>query len=147
MGNWLHYKQSGEYHLIRRKGNISSYFAFTPNSLSGNLEIEIDTELANLMSTASRLLGQLEGMSAFLPNAAAVESVFMRKEALMSCWLEGIDMPFYDVFDVTKRDKTSISFAQDYVTTTKYGLKKIASSQYTNNLLCQGTKGHGLENI
>jgi len=137
MGSRLFYRKSGEYHFIQTDRASTSYSTFTPNPLSEKLEVEVDAELANLMSNANRLLGQLEGMSAFLPNVEAIESVFMHKEALLSCQIDGRTALPYSVFDASKKDKIETRFIRDYVSVMNYGLNKMNTSQYISKLLCE----------
>jgi Fic family protein len=135
MKEFLRHKHSGEFRQII-KGN-SSYYTFIPNPLSSGLEIEVDFELANLMSAANRLLGQLEGVSAFLPNAAAIESIFVCKEALLSCRIDGINEFLYHFLDASEKNRSKAQSIRDYVSVMKYGLDKTAASQYMNALLCE----------
>lgn len=48
--NRLRYRKSGQYRLMTEAK--FPYYTFIPNPLSGDLEIEIDAELATLLSTA-----------------------------------------------------------------------------------------------
>jgi Fic family protein len=137
MKNRLGYRKSGTYRTIPKDQGKSRYTTFIPNPLSEDLDIEIDPQLANLMNMANRLLGQLEGMSAFLPNAAAIESVFMNKEALLSRWIDGSSTSLYSVFDISEKDKYKSRSVRDYAVAMRYGLDKTATSQYTNKLLCE----------
>ena len=137
MKNWLGYRKSGEYRFIEKRNGIPAHTTFIPNSMSEVIDIEVDTELANLMSMANGLLGQLEGMSAFLPNAAAIESIFIYKESLFSCMIDGIDASLYSILDFSGKDYTKTRVIQDCFSTMKYGLDKAAISQYKNSLLCE----------
>jgi len=137
MSNKLHHRLSGRHRLIT--GIDSSYYTFIPDPLCEDLEIEIDTELATLLSTANRLLGQLEGMSGLLPNVEAVESIFLCKEAFLSCQIDEIDVHFYDIIDATKKDSNNknVYTIYNYTSAMKYGMVKQSDSQYQNTLLCE----------
>ena len=137
MLNRLGYRKSGEYHLTKKDDDGRSYFTFVPHPLSDDLDIEVDTELANFMSVANRLLGQLEGMSSFLPNLRAIESVFIRKEALLSCRIDGIEAPLYNVYDVTEKEQLKTRSIHNYISAMGYGLEQMATSKYSNALLCK----------
>jgi Fic family protein len=135
MDELIRFKRSGE-HRQAVKGNIS-YYTFIPNSLSEDLEVEVDAELANLMSVANRLLGQLQGMSGFLPNAAAIEHILLCKEALLSCQIDGINEFLYHFLDASGKNRSKAQSIRDYVSVMKYGLDKTCASTYRNTLLCQ----------
>ena len=137
MINRLGYRKSGEHHFIKKGEGGLSYFTFVPIPLSDDLDIGVDTELANLMSTANRLLGQLEGMSALLPNVTAIESILMRKEALLSCRIDGIEVPPYSIFDATEKNQIRIRPIQNYISAMSHGLEKLTASKYSNALLCE----------
>ena len=122
MINRLGYRKSGEYHLIKKGDDGRSYFTFVPHPLSDNLDIGVDTELANLISIANRLLGQLEGMSSFLPNSQAIESVFMRKEALLSCRIDRIEVPLYSVCDATEKEQIKTRSIHNYISAISYNM-------------------------
>ena len=55
-----------------------------------------------------RMLGQFEGMSAFLPNVTALESVLMHKEAFLSCQIDGINVSVYDMLDASRKPDGNI---------------------------------------
>jgi Fic family protein len=137
MNNRFGYRKSGEYRFVEKRNGLPAHTTFIPNPLSEDIEIEVDTELVNLISKANGLLGQLEGMSAFLPNATAIESIFMYKEALLSCQIDGIYTPMYNILDISRKDYTNARIIQDYISAMKYGLDKISVSKYKNVLLCE----------
>jgi Fic family protein len=130
----LYYKKSGEFRWITDVR--FPYYTFIPNPLNGDSEIEIDAELSTLLSTANRLLGQLDGMSGLLPNAEAIESIFLHKEALLSCQIDEFNMPFYDVIDATKKADKQNHTIYSYISAMKYGLNKSNGLKYNNTLLC-----------
>jgi Fic family protein len=135
MSELARYKQSGKYHKII-KGN-TSYYTFIPNPLTEGLEIEVDVEMATLMLIANRLLGQLEGMSAFLPNVEAIESVFVSKEAHQSCSIDGINESLYCLLNASEKNHSKTRVTRDYITAMKYGFGKLAESKYQNKILCE----------
>jgi Fic family protein len=76
-------------------------------------------------------------MSAFLPKVAVIESVLMRKEALLSCMIDGIEVPPYSIFDVTEKNQARIRPVRNYISTMSHGLEKMVFSKYSNALLCE----------
>lgn len=137
MDNWISYRPSGDYYLYTDPSNKREYYTFTPDPLYDNLEIKVDAELASLLSTANRLLGQLEGMSAFLPNADAIESIFLYREALLSCQIDGITAPFYDVVDASRKEDKITRPVKNYVSALRYSLETPKVLSYKNEILCE----------
>lgn len=135
--DWYNTRPSGQYYLYKTPNNNAAYSTFIPNPLCEKLDIAADAELTALLSTAHRLLGLLEGMSVFLPNATAIESVFLRKEALLSCQIDGIDAPFYDIIDASRKDDKGIVPVINYTSAMAHGLEKLSSNRYSNHLLCE----------
>ena len=135
----LYFKKSGRFRWMTEAKQ--SYYTFIPNSLSNGLEIEIDDELANILSVANRLLGQLEGMASLLPDIDAIELIFLRKEALLSCQIDEINAPFYDIVDTSKKEKRKNHDIDACISAMKYGLEKITEAHYNNTLLCDIHKG------
>ena len=70
------------------------YWAFVPHALPP--KIELDWELANLLSTADIKLGELSGAGQLLLNPHLLIGPFMRREAVMSSRIEntqsGLDL-------------------------------------------------------
>lgn len=136
MDEWVSYRPSGQYCPgMPGKGDVD-YYTFTPNPLSTDLKIKMDAELASLLSTAHRLLGQLEGMSGFLPNIAAVNSIILQKEAILSCQIDGTNAPLYDVLDTSLKTDQTTAPIRSCVSAMHLGLEKIKAVQYKNALLC-----------
>lgn len=137
MSDWLFPRPTGEYYCYEVPNSRESYDTFIPNLLCNDLDIKVDAELTNLLSTAHRLLGQLEGMSSFLPNADAVKSIILYKEALLSCQVDGINAPLYDILDSSRKEYKKIAPIKEYVSAMRYGLGKLDTTHYKNSLLCE----------
>ena len=135
MDNLVFHNAPGRY--IPGEEFSSNYYTFLPDPLvSNNLDIKIDDEMSSLLCMAHRLLGRLEGMSAFLPNRVAVESIFMHKEAFFSCEIDGITASFYDILDISRiSDKTILPF-KNHIAAMQTGLDKLSNSKYKNTILC-----------
>ena len=135
MDNLVFHNAPGRY--IPGEEFSSNYYTFLPDPLvSSNLDIKIDDEMSSLLCIAHRLLGRLEGMSVFLPNMVAVESILMHKEAFFSCEIDGITAPFYDILDISRiSDKTILPF-KNHIAATQTGLDKLSNSKYKNAILC-----------
>ena len=89
-------------------------------------KIEVDWELANLLSNAGIKLGELSGAGQLLPNPHLLISPFIRREAVMSSRIEntqsGLDDLFFFEADETaaapcvgcKRDFSTMFRAMEY---------------------------------
>lgn len=99
---WLNYEPSGQFVQATTEFSRSGFCTFLPNPLT-SVKIKMDDELSELLCTAHRLLGQLEGMSAFLPNMTALESVMLYKETLLSCMIDGHKASVYDILDASRK--------------------------------------------
>lgn len=128
MDEWLSYKPSGEYSFERVGDYEENYCTFIPESLL-DIKIKMDVELAALLSNAHRLLGQLEGMSGFLPNANAVNTIMLQKEAQLSCQIDGIAVPLYKILDTSKKETDGMNSIKSYIFAMNTGLEKIKTTQ------------------
>lgn len=135
MDEWLAYKPSGEYITDTLDKFGREYTTFIPDPLL-NLTIKMDPELVALLSNAHRLLGQLEGMADLLPNASAVNTIMLQKEAWLSCQIDGIVTPFYDVLNTFQKKEMSAVSVKSYISAMAIGLKKAQTVQYKNAILC-----------
>lgn len=113
-----------------------NYCTFIPAPLL-DIKIKMDAELAALLSNAHRLLGQLEGMSGFLPNANAINTIMIQIEAQLSCQIDGIAVPLYNILDTSQKETEAINSIKSYISSMNTGLEKIKATQYSNKLLCE----------
>lgn len=81
----------------------SDYDCFVPTSLF-NININNDNELSSLLSEASLLLGQLDGIATSLPNRDLFLSMYVKKEATISSQIEGTQTSLSDFLQVEKKD-------------------------------------------
>lgn len=135
MDEWLSYKLSGEY-IYESVGDYGEdYCTFTPNPLLG-LNIKVDAELMTLLCNAHQLLGQLEGMSAFLPNVSAIKMIMLQKEAQRSCHIDGIAVSLYNILEHSKENIKGTVSIRNYISTMNMSLEKVKTAPYKNTLLC-----------
>ena len=64
-------------------GNLA-YTSFLPGPMDGLLPLNLDPRVSRLISDCRAVLGEVEGMSRFIPNIEMYLSMYVRKEALMS---------------------------------------------------------------
>lgn len=116
------------------------YWTYVPNSLPP--KIELDWELANLLSEANIKLGELSGAGQLLPNPHLLIGPFIRREATMSSRIEntqsGLDQLF--LFEADKTETPRIPDVQElvnYVNAMEYGIKKLQELPISSRLLCE----------
>ena len=76
---------------------IAQYQSFVPSPLSSVLPLFLSEETVSLLTRCSRKIGELEGISRFVPNADMYLTMYVRKEALLSAQIEGTQCTFDDV--------------------------------------------------
>ncbi|MFA5283616.1 MAG: Fic family protein [Bacilli bacterium] len=90
-------KRSGTY-VNNLLGDIG-YRSFKPADLPPQPGVETNQEIDEMIKEAYRLLGRLDGASAFIPNRELFISMYVRKEALLSSQIEGTQATMEDIFD------------------------------------------------
>ena len=129
------------------------YWAYVPNSLPP--KIEVNWELANLLSKADIKLGELSGAGQLLPNPHLLISPFIRREAVMSSRIEntqsGLDDLFFFEADETEPPPMSdVKEIINYVRAMEYGIKRLPELSISHRLireihgiLMEGVRGEG----
>lgn len=132
------FKNSNAGRCIRSIGR-PPYWTYVPNPLPP--KIELDWELANLLSEANIKLGELSGAGQLLPNPHLLIGPFIRREAVMSSRIEntqsGLDQLF--LFEADKTESPRIPDVQElvnYVNAMEYGIKKLQDLPMSSRLLC-----------
>lgn len=75
------------------------YTSFYPQPLPPQPNIEIDTEMQQLLIDAHKKLALLNGLSDRIPNKDLFISMYVRKEALVSSQIEGTQCTLEDVLN------------------------------------------------
>ncbi|MFO7970073.1 MAG: Fic/DOC family N-terminal domain-containing protein [Candidatus Izemoplasmatales bacterium] len=76
-----------------------AYQSFKPSPLPPHPPIKINDKLNRLLKDSYHLLGELDGVSALIPNKELFISMYVRKEALLSSQIEGTQATLDDIFD------------------------------------------------
>lgn len=135
----------------------SGYLAYIPSSLPPNPPIELLPETISLLSRADQALGQLEGVATHLPNPDLFVGMYVRKEALLSSQIEGIDSTLDEVIrfeegETPKADKRFLDTAEvvNYVRALNYGIRRLEELPLSLRLireihaeLMRGVRGEG----
>lgn len=108
------------------------YLAFIPNSLPPS--IVYNKDIVGLLSEADRQLGNLSGIGALLPNPYLLITPYVKREAVLSSKIEGIETSLSDLFyfEAANKEerqkeakKTDIIEVINYVKAMDYGLKTL----------------------
>ena len=111
----------------------AEYSAFIPAPLPPDPPLEMDAEMARLLSEANLALGRLDGASMMLPNADLFVAMYVRREAVLSSQIEGTQASLTDVLQFeaggdggeTER-LLDVEEVVNYVRAMNYGLRRLA---------------------
>lgn len=115
----------------------AAYKSFVPRPLPPQPEIVPDEEMIALLVRANRNLAALESVAAKIPNMDLFVSMYVRKEALMSSQIEGMQATLEDVLDPLLEANTNRSVADviNYIKATEYALQRLGTLPLCNRLL------------
>ena len=116
------------------------YWAYVPNPLPP--KIEVDWDLASLLSEADSKLGKLSGAGQLLPNPHLLISPFIRREAVMSSRIENTRSGLEDLFlfEADETDPPPVSDVKEvinYVRAMEYGIKRLPELPISSRLICE----------
>src|SRR6266513_2337002 len=113
----------------------SGYLAYIPARLPPEPALALDAETIDLLSRADQALGRLEGIATptILPNPNLFVGMYVRKEALVSSQIEGIDSTLDEVIrfeegEAPAEGKRLHDTAEvvNYVRALNYGIRRLA---------------------
>ena len=116
------------------------YWAFVPNPLPPN--IEVDWELATLLSAANAKLGELSGAGQLLPNPHLLINPFIRREAVTSSRIENTQSGLEELFlfEADEMQPPAIPDVQEvvnYVRAMEYGIQRMQELPLSSRFLCE----------
>lgn len=90
-----------------------AYTSFCPGKMSEFLPLHLAEVTLRSIADCRAVLGEVEGMARFVPNADTYLTMYVRKEVLLSSQIEGTQCTFDDVLDPTNdvnasRDLTDV---------------------------------------
>src|SRR5688572_24632243 len=135
----------------------SGYLAYIPAPLPPEPPLELDQETIGLLSRADQALGKLDGLATLLPNPDLFVGMYVRKEALLSSQIEGIDSTLDEVIRLEEGDEPSQGKRLhdtveivNYVRALNHGIKRLAELPLSLRLirevhieLLRGVRGDG----
>jgi Fic family protein len=118
------------------------YVAFEPAPLPPKLPVQLDGELARLLSAADIALGRLDGITEILPNPDLFVAMYVRQEAVLSSQIEGTQASLTDVlqFEAGEREDTKLRDVQEVVNYLSHFLKQNRAEYYDR---LQAVRTHG----
>lgn len=140
-------QRSGEY--INNLSGEAMYKSFRPSPLPP--EIDMDTEMISLLTSATKALATLETLSSYIPNMNLFVSMYVRKEALLSSQIEGTQATLEDVLDplIEKNANQNVADVVNYIKATEFALERMNTLPLCNRLikethevLMSGVRGH-----
>lgn len=126
-------KRSGEY--VSNLSGEAAYKSFRPSPLPP--EIEMDAEMIELLTSATKSLSALDTMSTYIPNMNLFVSMYVRKEALLSSQIEGTQATLEDVLDpmVEKNANQNVADVINYIKATEFALERIKTLPLCSRLI------------
>lgn len=107
----------------------SGYLAFVPEALPPEA-LHYDPELIRMLSDADLALGRLAGIADVLPNPDLFVAMYVRKEAVLSSQIEGIQCTLDEVLEAEIDDGAvqtkAIGEVVNYVQAMNYGIERLA---------------------
>jgi Fic family protein len=137
----------------------TGYLAYIPARLPPEPALALDAETIDLLSRADQALGKLDGIATatILPNPDLFVGMYVRKEALLSSQIEGIDSTLDEVIrfeegEAPAEGKRLHDTAEvvNYVRALNYGIRRLADLPLSLRLireihaeLMRGVRGEG----
>ena len=111
----------------------TGYLAYVPAPLPPDPAVVLDREAIDLLSRADQALGKLDGIGSLLPNPALFVGMYVRKEALLSSQIEGIDSTLDEVIRFEAGDEPAegkrlhdTEEVVNYVRALNYGMRRLS---------------------
>jgi len=142
---------------MNRSGELiqqaSDYKAFIPAALPPVPDININKDMQALLTQAEQALARLDGVSYTLPNQDLIIAMYVRKEALLSAQIEGIQASLDDIFAAQEGDKLlnadDVEEVINYIAAMNFGLNELNEFPMSlrlikeiHKLLMEGVRGH-----
>lgn len=123
--------------LIKNFSGEMTYYSFRPCALPPVPKIEIDQEMQKLLIAAHSKLSLLDYLSYRIPNHDLFISMCVRKEALVSSQIEGIQCTIDDIFDpsIDANINADVSDVVNYVRAINYAVARLKNFPLCNRLI------------
>jgi cell filamentation protein, protein adenylyltransferase len=115
---------------------LRDYTAFFPSDLPPEPPVQLDGDLALLLSDADRALGAINTIASILPNPELLVAMFIQKEALLSSQIEGTQSSLVDVLGADEENEPTQDVGEvvNYIHAMRFGLKRIRDDEFPMSL-------------
>jgi Fic family protein len=108
----------------------TGYTAFVPAPLPPDPPVDVDLAMVGLLSRADQAVGRLDGVARTLPNPDLFVAMYVRREAVLSSQIEGIQSTLEDTLafelDPSQREvPRDVEEVVNYVRAMNYGLERL----------------------
>lgn len=116
-----------------------SYRSFVPHPLPPAPPVELGVKSVGLFVAAHRQLALLEGVTSRIPDMDLFVSMYVRKEALLSSQIEGMQATLDDVLDplVDVNVNRDVADVVNYIRATEFALCRRKELPLCNRLICE----------
>ncbi len=123
--------------FIKNLSGELQYSSYLPNKLPENSKIVYDSELINLLTEATRSLGELNGISAHVPDIDIFVSMYLIKEALLSSQIEGTQATLDDILNPIRIENANLDVAEvlSYIQASKFSIKRLEKLPVCSRLI------------
>ena len=135
----------------------TGYLAYVPAPFPPNPPVQLSAEMVSLLSRADQALGKLDGIATLLPNPDLFVGMYVRKEALLSSQIEGIDSTLDEVIRFEEGEQPAegkrlhdTAEVVNYVRALNHGIQRLAELPLCLRLireihaeLMRGVRGDG----
>lgn len=132
-------EENGQGTLRNNLSGKLAYYSFFPTPLQSLRQLNLTEETYRTLSACSRMLGELEGMLYFVPNADMYLIMYVRKEALLSSQIEGTQCTFDDLLSPsqTQLHHKDVADVVNYVRAVDRGVELLKKMPLCTRLLRQ----------
>lgn len=122
---------------VQNLSGETAYASFYPQPLPPQPDIEIDSEMRQLLIDAHKKLALLEGLSDRISNKDLFISMYVRKEALVSSQIEGTQCTLEDVLnpEIDENANADVSDVVNYVRAINYAVRRMEDLPLCNRLI------------
>lgn len=124
-------RKTGHYELRTAYSN-KPYKTFVPAPLPPDPAVRIDSALSDLLDSANRALGRLDGVTVLLPDPYLFTYLYIRKEAVLSSQIEGTQTTLSQLLLFETEQSPGVPIVDvkevlNYVSALQHGLKSITT--------------------
>lgn len=124
-------RETGRYE-VRSAYSDKPYKTFIPKPLPPVPPVSMDNLLCDLLDSANRALGRLDGVTALLPEPFLFTYLYIRKEAVLSSQIEGTqttlsELLLYETEQATGVPLVDVKEVLNYVNALQYGINSITT--------------------